>query len=503
MTRRGDTPSRELLRLVWAVAGAWVAAVVCNALLDNTDDGDPAASVGHELAAIGPLACVALAAVAVGAIGARRSRSASSARAAFALLALGGASQLGAFAWSFVIDVTTPHDGGYDGLVLSGIAAFVVAIGWLALLSRRGEARAADGRAERWGRWAYLAVFGLLSALALITLVVAPDVPNVAAAIVVSVALLGWLAQRARALAGVGEPAPPPATLRPERPGDPATRHYLPAAGEGRIARSWRLTRTAWAVVRRDATMLALAFASLMITAAATAALFWATGWWDHPDHADRVVWLPAAAAWPLTFVGTFFNVALAAAAAAALEGGRLSLRQALGVSLSRIGQVALWSLLAAGVGALLRALSDRVPLGGRVATWIVGAAWGLVTFFAIPILALEGCAALACVTQSTRLIKRRWGEAIGGTVAVTAWAVVVALPAGVVIGVGLALGGAAGVVIIAIGVIALAAVSAFSGAVRQVFAVALYRYATAGHVQGGFREPDLARPFTARWRWR
>jgi hypothetical protein len=27
----------------WAVVGAWIAAVVCNALLDNTDDGDPAA----------------------------------------------------------------------------------------------------------------------------------------------------------------------------------------------------------------------------------------------------------------------------------------------------------------------------------------------------------------------------------------------------------------------------------------------------------------------------
>ena len=294
----------------------------------------------------------------------------------------------------------------------------------------------------------------------------------------------------------------PSRELRPERPGDPAMRHYLPAAGEGRMARSWRLTRTAWAVVRRDPTMLALAFASLVISAGATAALFWATGWWDRPDHADRVVWVPAAAAWPLTFVGTFFNVALAAAAAAALEGRRLSLREALGISVSRLGQIALWSLLAAGVGVVLRALAERVPLGGRVATWIVGAAWGLVTFFAIPILALEGCTATACVTRSTRLIKRRWGEAIGGAVAITAWAVVAALPAGLVMGLGLGVGGAAGVLLFAVGVTALVAVSAFSGAARQVFAVVLYRYATAGHVQGGFREPDLARPFTTRRRW-
>jgi uncharacterized protein DUF6159 len=254
--------------------------------------------------------------------------------------------------------------------------------------------------------------------------------------------------------------------------------------------------------VRHDPTMLSLAIASLLITAGATAALFWATGWWERPDEPDRLVWIPAAAAWPLTFVGTFFNVALAAAAAAALEGRRLSLADALGTSVRRVGQIALWSLLAAGVGAVLRAIAERVPLGGRLVTWIVGAAWGLVTFFAVPILALEGCTATACVTRSTRLIKRRWGEAVGGTVVVTAWVVVAAVPAGAAIGLGLGLTGAARVVLVALGAITFAAVSALSGAVQQVFAVALYRYATAGHVHGGFSEPDLARPFAPRRRW-
>jgi hypothetical protein len=248
--------------------------------------------------------------------------------------------------------------------------------------------------------------------------------------------------------------------------------------------------------------MLTLATASLLITAGATAALFWATGWWDGSEAPDRLLWIPAAAAWPLTFVGTFFNVALATAAAAALEGRRLSLRDALGASVRRVGQIALWSFLAAGVGVILRAIAERVPLGGRLATWIVGAAWGLVTFFAVPILALEGCTATACVTRSTRLIKGRWGEAVGGTVAITAWVVVAAVPAGVLMGLGLGLAGSARVVLVAVGAIVFVAVSALSGAVQQVFAVALYRYATAGHVRGGFSAPDLDRPFAPRRRW-
>jgi hypothetical protein len=38
--------------------------------------------------------------------------------------------------------------------------------------------------------------------------------------------------------------------------------------------------------------------------------------------------------------------------------------------------------------------------------------------------------------------------------------------------------------------------------AVRQVFAVALYRYAVDGTVLGGFTREDLERPFEARRGW-
>ena len=38
-----------------------------------------------------------------------------------------------------------------------------------------------------------------------------------------------------------------------------------------------------------------------------------------------------------------------------------------------RLGQIALWSLLAAGVGSLLSQIAERVPFGGRLATWVLG----------------------------------------------------------------------------------------------------------------------------------
>ena len=95
-------------------------------------------------------------------------------------------------------------------------------------------------------------------------------------------------------------------------------------------------------------------------------------------------------ALYPSTFLSVFFNVALASAANAALDGRRLGFLEAIAESRQRVGKIALWSLLAAGVGAVLAELSARLPFGGRIASALVGAAWGLATLFVIPILATE-----------------------------------------------------------------------------------------------------------------
>src|SRR5664280_1441329 len=93
--------------------------------------------------------------------------------------------------------------------------------------------------------------------------------------------------------------------------------------GEGRIARSWRLTKAAWSVVRRDRTLLMLA----CIAAAAGVA-------------GMGLIFAAGVFAYPLTFVSVFLNTAIAAAAAAALDGRGLTVGQALAVPTRRIGQV-------------------------------------------------------------------------------------------------------------------------------------------------------------------
>lgn len=271
---------------------------------------------------------------------------------------------------------------------------------------------------------------------------------------------------------------------------------------EGRIARSWRLTRAAWDVVREDRSLLLLAGVSVIAGGLGLALIFVLAGSFNGGRlDGGKLALFAVILAYPLTFVSVFLNTAIAAAAAAALGGRHLSLGEALAVPLRKIGQVALWSLIAAVVGAILEQLASRLPLGG-VAARLVGVGWSLASLFAIPIIALEDCSAPEALRRSARTVKQRWGETIGGSLIIGAWAGIAAL--GVIVVFAVAIAAASHTVavrdaLIVLGVLAIAAVVALQIVVRQTFSVALYRYATDGAVPGQFSERDLQSPFGRR----
>ena len=208
---------------------------------------------------------------------------------------------------------------------------------------------------------------------------------------------------------------------------------------EGRLRRSVRLTRTAWRLLRADRTMLVLAVAAAVLTVAGMVLVFGVGGYLHDPHPSrGRLAVVLLISAWPLTFAGTFLNVALAAAAATALDGGHLDLRAALRVAWTRLGQIAAWSLLAAGVGVLLSEIAQRIPGGGRLAPWVLGGAWPLVTIFAVPVLAIEGCGAPAA-SPARRRSCAAGGEGAAGALGISALTGVAAIVPGILQGAGLA----------------------------------------------------------------
>jgi Family of unknown function (DUF6159) len=273
--------------------------------------------------------------------------------------------------------------------------------------------------------------------------------------------------------------------------------------GEGRLARSWRLTKASWQVVRDDRSLLALGGLSVIVGGIGLALIFILSGSFHHGHlKEDQIALFALILAYPLTFLSVFLNTAIAAAAAAALEGRRLTVGQALAVPMRRIGAVAVWALIAAVVGVVLEQLASRLPLGGSIAARLVGVGWALASLFAVPILALDGCSAPEALKRSAHVVKKRWGEGIGGTVIIGAWMGLAMLGVIVVFAIGAAAANDVPAVrdaIIVVGVLALAAVVALQLLVRQTFAVALYRYATTGEASGPFAPGDLQSPFGRR----
>jgi hypothetical protein len=413
-----------------------------------------------------------------------------------------------AVAW-MALDGGAHQAQGSGGLLGDGIVALVIAAGWAGVLTWRDRRETTTPEPlaplDRAGAIAYPTVFAALAVIAALTPAIGLDAANAVAITGIVWVLMAWLAMRARAVVRRVAPEPTglPGEMAPERPGDASTRRYLAPAGESRTARSWRLARIAFALLRRDWTMVIVALLGAAFTIVASLAIFDLAGWLDHPDREGRLLLLCAIFSWPMTFVSTFLNVALVAAADARLDGRALTVREALGVAATRIGPIAGWSLLATGVGILLQQLAERVPVGGRIAGWLLGVAWGLVTFFAIPLLALEGSSPTATVRRSSQLIRERWGEGVGGTVLIGAWEIPLMAVAGALIGVGAVAHGATRVIVIAVGLGIMGAAIALVTAARQVFAVVLYRYATDGTARGGFAEVDLQAPFNARRRLR
>jgi hypothetical protein len=273
-----------------------------------------------------------------------------------------------------------------------------------------------------------------------------------------------------------------------------------PATGEGQIARSRRLTATAWELVRRDRTLQILTALSVAFGVAAIGALFWAAGWLGGSQSVGRLVVTLLVAAWPFAFVTTMLNVAIAASVGAVLDGRRLSMREALTVSLKWIDQIAQWALLATVVGAVLQQLGRRRPLRGRSTSWILGPPWVVVSVFAVPMLALEGGTATGCYARSSALVRERWGTGVRGSVVGSEAMAAVGAAAGGLIGVGVATAGGPETVLLGVGLLGAMVVGGIALCAQQVFAVVLYRYAVTGEAAGGFALADLQAPFSPRW---
>jgi hypothetical protein len=284
--------------------------------------------------------------------------------------------------------------------------------------------------------------------------------------------------------------------------------HDSPGGWEGRIARGFRLARVALEVLASDRRLLLLP----MLSAFCALCALVATATFARRLHvgSDAVqviapVWI---AAYAVSFITIFFNVALVHVVAQRWQGEPARLRDGVGAARRRVGAIAGWAVLTTTVGLALQ-LAERLTLGiGRIVLGLVAdVAWSVASFFVVPVLVVERRGPVRALRRSGQIVRERWAEGIGGATPIALATLMVVLPLFGLIFIGFVLYvtglPAPGVLAMTAGAVAIVAVCIVSGAVTQVFTLAVFQHSTGGAYYDGFAAADLDRPRDGKpWRW-
>ena len=267
-----------------------------------------------------------------------------------------------------------------------------------------------------------------------------------------------------------------------------------------KLSNSWELVKASAAVLRADKELLLFPVISavlsiLVVVSFAVPAVLAGVFASGVADGAG----VPAAgyAAMLLFYVVQYFviffcNTALVGAALIRLRGGDPTVADGFRIAASRVQAILGYALIAATVGMVLRAISERSGLLGRLVVGFVGFAWNLATFLVVPVLVVEDVGPIEAIQRSASYLKRTWGEQIVGNLGMGLVFGLISLgtlAAGVVLIIAAAATESAVLTIFVAAclVLAFVAIALVSSALGGVYAAAVYRYAAEGQADGFF----------------
>lgn len=263
------------------------------------------------------------------------------------------------------------------------------------------------------------------------------------------------------------------------------------------------LTRQSWSVLKDNRYLLAYPVVGVLLSIVPL--VVFVPGIFFIANNENWIGWaLVVVGLYLLVLVNSIVQAGLTVSAAAELEGGTSSLGHGLSTAMGRLGRLARWAFVGTVVNLLIGLLRGNNN-GGIVAVIfrnVLAAAadvmWQLITFFVMPAMMLDDLGMIDAIKKSASTFKQRWGTQLSGGVRIGGLIGLIAiLPAvlALVGGVALSVIGvwAVGVPLAIIGVVVLIVAGLVLSAIRGVFSVVLYRYATQGVAEGGFTQEQLA----------
>lgn len=271
----------------------------------------------------------------------------------------------------------------------------------------------------------------------------------------------------------------------------------------GSFSRSWTLVKASWAVLRADKELIVFPIVSmigLVIVSIAFLVPSLAAGLFDSATKSDGPGVLSVIVGflfYVVVYTVTFYaNTALVGAAMIRLRGGDPKLADGFRIASEHVGSIVGYAVIAATVGMILRAISQRSGVIGQIVISIVGFAWNLATYLVVPVLVVEQLGPLEAVRRSAALLKATWGEQIAGNFSMGGVFALIGLGGTLILGLPLCAlsgGGSSALIVADVALIVLlwVAIGVISSTLQGIFTAALYRYATEG-TAGGFFDDSL-----------
>ena len=272
-----------------------------------------------------------------------------------------------------------------------------------------------------------------------------------------------------------------------------------------RIGRGWKMTKLGVAVVRADPELMVYTLLSAVFSmVAAVAVISGSIGLeavFGSGDATAQEEDLVTAAHLGMAFVGylvisvitVFWNAAIIASAYERLTAGtNPSFSYGIKQATKCLPQILVWGVISGTVGMLLKILEgvardgdSPIPLRivAGLATFVIGVAWWMATFFIVPILVLERAGVLDGMKESPKLFRETWGEDVGSHIGTGILQGIVILLLVLIVLPLVFLGEAGGVLAVVIVLLGIGLSVLFFTTVESVNRASLFYYAKTGEI--------------------
>lgn len=186
-----------------------------------------------------------------------------------------------------------------------------------------------------------------------------------------------------------------------------------------KFSNSWRLAKESYGVLAQDRELMVFPVLSSVMTVILMLSffipVFAVLGSTDMEMSETTLQALGTFMLFMFYFIGysvvLFCNTALLHCAKMRFEGGDPTVKDGMKAGMANLKNILGWAAIGGTIGVILANIEERLGFLGSIIRWVVGGAWTVITYFAVPVMIFEGVGPIEGIKRSKDIISKTWGE--------------------------------------------------------------------------------------------